>query len=415
MSSPSTQPSTSVVKTQVVKKAIVLGSGLCASVISLEIANQGFDVDLLMSGNELINLDSYSFSDEHGRRSAVEKMKIISSSPRIRLHRDCMITSIGGFPGDFEITFNEAYGNGNVRGGAIVLALDPSPSGIGQSASIVTNAGIRGMIENDSAIPRVVVFIEGSGTTSSCPIQGTTAFIENALSIKKKRPDAQVYILARDVGAPGFFERTYQIAQEKGIVFFRGDLSYRQSPGGSGSLIIIDPVVGEVNIRPDIIVRDEAFDLGSNPILARKLGLYLSHEGQPLRFNTRLHPGETIREGIFVCRGLGASILASENISEACAVASSASELLSKGYLEHGAEVAFVDKEKCSACLACVRICPYDAPLIDEKGKAEIQVARCQACGICVSLCPSKAIDQRNWTDAQLSAQIVIASKGGSR
>jgi heterodisulfide reductase subunit A-like polyferredoxin len=177
----------------------------------------------------------------------------------------------------------------------------------------------------------------------------------------------------------------------------------------------MDPVVGEVNIHADLIVRDEGFDLGSNPILARKLGLYLSQEGQPPRFNTRLHPGETIREGIFVSRGLGASILASENFSEACAVASTTSELLSKEFLEHGAEVAFVDKEKCSACLACVRICPYDAPLIGDKGKAEIQVAKCQACGMCVSLCPSKAIDQRNWTDAQLSAQIVIASKGDSR
>jgi heterodisulfide reductase subunit A len=113
-----------------------------------------------------------------------------------------------------------------------------------------------------------------------------------------------------------------------------------------------------------------------------------------------------------VCQGLNASLLASDNISEACAVSSSVSELLSRSFLEHGAEVAFVDKEKCSACLACVRICPYDAPLLDEKGKAEIQVAICQGCGMCVSLCPSKAIDQMRWTDAQLSAEIAIASKG---
>jgi heterodisulfide reductase subunit A-like polyferredoxin len=127
--------------------------------------------------------------------------------------------------------------------------------------------------------------------------------------------------------------------------------------------------------------------------------------------STRLHAGETVKEGVFVCQGLNASVLASDNISEACAVASSVSELLSRSFLEHGAEVAFVDKEKCSACLACVRICPYDAPLIGEKGKAEIQVASCQGCGICVSLCPSKAIDQWRWSDANLSAEITTASK----
>jgi heterodisulfide reductase subunit A-like polyferredoxin len=176
-------------------------------------------------------------------------------------------------------------------------------------------------------------------------------------------------------------------------------------------LIIRDPVVGEVRILPDIVVRDEAFDIGSNSILGRKLGLSLSREDQVLGLSTRLHPGETIREGVFLCQGLAASTLASDNISEACAVASSASEMLSKEFLEHGAEAAYVDEEKCSACLACVRICPYDAPFIGDKGKAEIRVSSCQGCGMCVSLCPSKAIDQRNWTDAQLSAKVAIAPK----
>jgi heterodisulfide reductase subunit A-like polyferredoxin len=162
-------------------------------------------------------------------------------------------------------------------------------------------------------------------------------------------------------------------------------------------------------------VREAAFDVRSNSGLAKKLGLRIGDDGLVLGISSRLHAGETPREGIFVCHGLGTSVLASDNVSEALAVASTVSELLSKKFLEHGAEVALVDKEKCSACLACVRICPYDAPLIGDKGKAEIQVTRCQACGMCVSLCPSKAIDQRNWTDAQLSAQIAIASKGASR
>jgi heterodisulfide reductase subunit A len=401
-----------LVRTEVVKKAVVLGNGLSAALISVELAGQGYDVDILMPGNELVDLSLYAFPDDYSRNDAAEKIKRNVSSPSIRMHRDCEISSLIGSAGDFEIAFTEANGNGIIKGGAIVFAQDPFLLGGEHSASQISNSELRDRIEAYALIPNVVVFIEGSGVRGSCPAQGTAASIENALVIKNRRPETQVYILTRDVGALGAFERTYQIAQEKGIVFFRGDYSYRFAKWEPCGLIVSDPIVGEVRICPDLIVRDEAFELGANSNLARKLGLSLSREGQALGFSTRLHAGETIREGVFVCHGIGASILASDNISEAYAVASSVSEMLSKDFLEHGTEAAFVDKEKCSACLACVRICPYDAPFIDDKGKAEIGVTSCQGCGICVSLCPSKAIDQRNWTDAQLSAKIAIASKG---
>ena len=404
----------SLVKTEVVKRAVVLGDGLGASIISLELADQGFDVDRLMPGNEPMDLALYAFPSELSRNVALVKMKSLSSTPRIRLHRDCTVSSVAGSAGDFEVSFTEAKSKGIIKGGAVVLAQDPGLAAVDLGPTVVSNSEMRRMIEGDETIPRVVVFIEGSGMTTACPAQGSTAFIENALEIKRKRTDIQIYVLTKDIHAPGAFERTYQAAQASGIVFFRGDFSYRSSQDEPNCMIIRDPVAGEVKIRPELIVRDEAFDLGSNSNLARKLGLSVDREGRILSINTRLHPGETIREGVFVCHGLGASILASDNISEACAIASSISELLSKDFLEHGAEVSFVDKEKCSACLACVRICPYDAPFIGEKGKAEIRIASCQGCGICVSLCPSKAIDQSNWTDAKMSAESEIASKGAS-
>jgi heterodisulfide reductase subunit A-like polyferredoxin len=356
MSSPRPQLPPALVRTKVVKRAAVLGNGLSATLISLELAGQGYDVDILLPAEKPADPSLYAFPDDDGRNDAAAKMKSIGSSPSIRMHRDCEVLSLNGSAGDFEITFTEANGNGIIKGGAVVLAQDPVLVGGDLGASVVSNSELRGKIEGDAPIPNVVVFIEGSIAVGSCPAQGTTASIENVLAIKKKRPETQVYILARDISAPGAFERTYQIAQEKGVIFFRGDFSYRFEKGEPGSLIIRDPVVGEVKIRPDLIVRDEVFDLSANSNLARKLGLSLGREGQALGFSTRLHAGETIREGVFVCHGLGASILASDNISEAYAVASSVSEMLSKDFLEHGAEVAFVDKEKCSACLACVRI-----------------------------------------------------------
>jgi NADPH-dependent glutamate synthase beta subunit-like oxidoreductase len=48
--------------------------------------------------------------------------------------------------------------------------------------------------------------------------------------------------------------------------------------------------------------------------------------------------------------------------------------------------------ENCSACLNCVRICPYGVP-VPSKEIAEIDISQCQACGICASECPASAIN----------------------
>jgi coenzyme F420-reducing hydrogenase delta subunit/Pyruvate/2-oxoacid:ferredoxin oxidoreductase delta subunit len=59
---------------------------------------------------------------------------------------------------------------------------------------------------------------------------------------------------------------------------------------------------------------------------------------------------------------------------------------------------ATVDTEKCIACLTCVRVCPYEVPLL-ARGTAEVPVDQCQACGLCASECPAKAISMKLYSD----------------
>ena len=54
---------------------------------------------------------------------------------------------------------------------------------------------------------------------------------------------------------------------------------------------------------------------------------------------------------------------------------------------------AQVDPAKCVACLTCVRLCPFAAPVINEAGAAVIAPDKCKACGICVLECPAEAIN----------------------
>jgi len=50
--------------------------------------------------------------------------------------------------------------------------------------------------------------------------------------------------------------------------------------------------------------------------------------------------------------------------------------------------------DKCVACLTCLRVCPYEVPLVE--GAARMPVEGCQACGICAAYCPAGAITIEN-------------------
>ena len=106
--------------------------------------------------------------------------------------------------------------------------------------------------------------------------------------------------------------------------------------------------------------------------------------------------------------------LMDETIAHAQAAASRASVILSKETLTAGGIVAEVDSNKCVACLTCVRVCPFDVPIIDEAiegngdipGAAYIEPTICQGCGTCVSECPAKAIELLHYQDDQIMIKL---------
>ncbi|MDY6827424.1 MAG: FAD-dependent oxidoreductase [Bacillota bacterium] len=56
---------------------------------------------------------------------------------------------------------------------------------------------------------------------------------------------------------------------------------------------------------------------------------------------------------------------------------------------------AVQDEDLCTNCLSCVRICPYDVPIVNRDGTVTIRNEQCQACGLCLSICPVYAIKFR--------------------
>ena len=65
---------------------------------------------------------------------------------------------------------------------------------------------------------------------------------------------------------------------------------------------------------------------------------------------------------------------------------------------------ATVDEDKCAACLACLRICPFGVPVVDET--AVMCSEMCQACGLCAVECPALAISIKRFAVSDIRARI---------
>ncbi|MEN8140228.1 MAG: 4Fe-4S dicluster domain-containing protein [Thermodesulfobacteriota bacterium] len=78
--------------------------------------------------------------------------------------------------------------------------------------------------------------------------------------------------------------------------------------------------------------------------------------------------------------------------------------IISEEDLREKGKVAWVERDQCVSCLTCVRVCPFEVPVIDAKGVAHISADECRGCGICVAECPAQAIKQNNSADEKLIA-----------
>jgi heterodisulfide reductase subunit A len=194
------------------------------------------------------------------------------------------------------------------------------------------------------------------------------------------------------------------------VVFIRFEEQEKpqvQTTDGLRVLVKDDALGRQVELRPDVLVlsvgilpRPDAAEV------SQLLKLPLTAEGFFLEAHLKLRPLDFATEGIFLA-GLahGPKTLA-ETITQAKGAAARAATILSRKRLERSGIVSEVDPARCAACLTCVRLCPYNVPVVTEDGVAHIETASCQGCGICAAACPRKAIATRLYEDQQLAAAI---------
>ncbi len=408
--------------------ALVVGGGAAGMTAALSLAGQGFPVHLVEREAELGGNLRHVYSAIDGKdpqRVLRQLVEQVGDDPLITVHLESEVVASSGFMGNFTSTIRRADGGqADIQHGVIILATGAQEYrgpeyGYGSDLRIVTQQEFEARIAEDEDLPASVVMIQCIGPAEHfCSRICCTVALKNALTLKKKNPDAQVVILYRDIRTYGFKERLYTEAREKGVIFVRYDDDHRPVVEADGDLRVQawDPALKQpLVLEPDLLVL-------SMPVVprddVRKLaGLFkanIDNDGFFLEAHVKLRPVDFASDGVFMAGMAHYPKLLDEAMIQAQAAASRAARVLSRETLKAGGRVAVVDPLMCTGCLTCVRVCPFGVPQIRRdltgvggvEGAAYIETAVCQGCGSCVAECPAGAIQLMHYTDAQLAAKV---------
>jgi heterodisulfide reductase subunit A-like polyferredoxin len=122
----------------------------------------------------------------------------------------------------------------------------------------------------------------------------------------------------------------------------------------------------------------------------------------------KLRPLDFPSDGVFLAGLAHAPKSMAESVSQAKGAAARAATVICKPFMDRSGVISEVDGHACAGCLTCVRLCPYDVPVVTEEGVAFIEPAACQGCGVCAAACPRKAITTRHYRDDQVVSKVDV-------
>jgi len=269
--------------------------------------------------------------------------------------------------------------------------------------------------------PKSVVMIQCVGSREAdhpyCSRVCCTGAVKNALRLKEKHPDADVYVLYRDVRTYGTKEKYYREARDKGIIFVRYDQDQKPEVRSNKNELIVkikDPILDrDLELEAALLVLSSCMiPSEGTEDLAMMLKVPLNTDGFFLEAHMKLRPVDFATEGIFMAGTCHAPKFIDETIAQASAAVSRACTILSKNTYQAEAAIACVNEDICSGCGICKTVCSYNAIEIvaeGEKSKAQVTDALCKGCGACAAACPSGAMEQKGFKSTQLLAMVDAA------
>lgn len=417
------------IEIEVTPAVLVIGGGIAGMSAALNLASQGFEVHLAEKGTELGGLlkGVYKlFTPNIEAREIIDPIiDRVMKHPKIRTYLSAKVKEVGGFVGNFDITLFQEETETKLKVGTIIVATGAEEfKPIGQysykeMSNVLTQLDLEEQLKKGMVNGQDVVMINCVGARvperTYCSRFCCITAIKNALLIKENNPQANVWILHRDLMAYGTgFEKYYRKAMEAGVRFVQYSLELPPEVVGEGraqKVRVYHQLMGRwVELPSDMVVLTTPLVTdGANEGLSKLLKVPLGQEGFFLEAHLKLQPVEFATDGIFICGSARWPVDAAEAVSQAYASSSKAAIPMRRGYIKPEAITSSVNENLCGGCGICEVVCPYRAMgMVSKNGKrvAQVVVAQCKGCGTCGAVCPSGAISMNHFRDEQILAQI---------
>jgi heterodisulfide reductase subunit A-like polyferredoxin len=415
------------------KRALVLGGGIAGMNAALDLAKQGFESTIVEKESHLGGMARKLHHTIEGGdiSSYLEHLSgKVTSEGKIEVLTNTAVVDFEGFQGNFitKVNVNGGEESREISHGVIIVATgakeyEPKEFLYGEDKRVVTQTELGDRLAKEGASDlNTVVMIQCVGSRNderpNCSKICCQGAVKNALDIKKQNPEAQVFILYRDIRTYGLLEDYYTEARKQGIIFIRFDRNNPPVAAASddGVLVTVKDHVLQRNIeiRADLLTLSAGVFPNDTEELSKVMKLNRNPEGYFIEAHVKLRPVDMGSEGVFLCGTAHGPKLISETIAQANAAASRAVTFLSKDEIKLSAIKAQVDTDHCVKCLTCVRSCPFEVPVFNtDLGEIEIDPALCQGCGVCACVCPRQTIQLNYYEDDQITCKIDALLAGG--
>jgi quinone-modifying oxidoreductase subunit QmoB len=414
----------------------VIGGGVAGLTAALEGARAGYQITLVEKGatlggygGRIHKLLPQSAGGEGLREPDVEALALqVSEHPDVKLYLNATVDTLSGEPGNFVITLLDGKGT-RFFAGAVVVATgwkpyDPShlhQLGYG-SERVKTLEEFEAYVQ-ESQVPNRVLFVLCAGSRderhlSYCSSYCCSAALKQALYIREKNLESEVYIIYRDIRTPGFQEGFYQMVQSDDAIFLtKGMIDSVTEEDSHMRVSVVDSLLGDqISLEADMVV------LATGMVPSSTLDLHLQYrlgEGLPeLEYSFAdshfiCFPYETRRTGIYAAGTVRAPMDLDGSMEDAAGAMMKAIQSIAcvkRGEAVHprAGDLTFPElyMERCTDCKRCTEECPFGTYDETEKGTPLPHPARCRRCGICMGSCPERVIGFSDFSINSVSAMI---------
>jgi heterodisulfide reductase subunit A2 len=407
---------------KVIQKALIVGGGTAGMTAALSIADQGYEVFLIEKNKYLGGIALRIDRNIEGSNISLfmkELIEKVLNHKLIRIYTDSRLIKVDGFIGNFTSTIRSRSGKTQEieHGVAIIAAggLESKPDEYlyGKNSNVKTLLELSEAItDTNFKVPDTVVMIQCVGSREAehmyCSRVCCSGAIKNAIRMKEKKPDTNIFILYRDIRTYGFKEKYYTRAREMGIIFIRYNPENKPlvtQKGKSLSVKVRDHILAaDIEISPDLLVLSSRINPNpDNEEISRLFKLPLNSDKFFLEAHVKLKPVEFATDGVYLCGLSHYPKNIKETISQSRAAAGRAATVLSRETIESAGRISYIIESRCSACAECVSVCAFNAITIDEERKtAVINEVLCKGCGACASTCRGTAIKLHGFEDEQI-------------